>query len=93
MARPAGTVVLVGMPIKDAVLSFPALKAVFSGKKLMGSVLGGAQILRDFPRFIRLAETGQLDLGALVTDRITLDQVNDGLATLDRAEGARTVIV
>lgn len=93
MARPAGTVVLVGMPSKDAVLSFPALKAVFSGKKLMGSVVGGAQILRDFPRFIRLAESGRLDLGALVTDRITLDQVNGGLAALDRAEGARTVIV
>jgi len=93
MARAAGTVVLVGMPAKDAVLSFPALKAVFSGKKLVGSVVGGAQILRDFPRYIRLAETGQLDLGALVTDRIGLDQVNDGLAALANAEGARTVIL
>ncbi|HEV7763228.1 MAG TPA: Zn-dependent alcohol dehydrogenase [Acidimicrobiales bacterium] len=93
MTRTAGTVVLVGMPDKDAVFSLPALAAVFSGKRLMGSVVGGAQILRDFPRFIRLAEAGLLDLGALVSQRIKLDEVNEGIGALDRAEGVRTVIV
>jgi hypothetical protein len=30
-------------------LTLPAIQAVFSGKRLAGSVVGGAQILRDFP--------------------------------------------
>ena len=93
MARTAGTVTLVGMPAKDDVLALPAMSAVFSGKRLVGSVVGGAQVLRDFPRFIRLAETGQLDLGSLVSRRIKLDEVNDGVAALDHADGVRTVIV
>jgi S-(hydroxymethyl)glutathione dehydrogenase/alcohol dehydrogenase len=93
MTRAAGTVVLVGMPSKDAVLSLPALSAVFSGKKLVGSVVGDAQILRDFPRYIRFAESGQLDLATLVTSRITLDEVNDGLDALTHAQGTRTVIL
>ncbi len=93
MARVEGTVTLVGMPAKDAVLTLPAIPAVFSGKRLAGSVVGGSQILRDFPRFIRLAESGQLDLRSMVTQRIKLDEINDGIDALRRAEGVRTVIV
>jgi S-(hydroxymethyl)glutathione dehydrogenase/alcohol dehydrogenase len=93
MARPAGVVTVVGMPSKDDVIVLPALRAVFSGKRLAGSKVGGAQILRDFPRFLRLAESGQLDLGSMVSERISLEQVNDGIDALDRAEGVRTVIV
>ncbi|MDZ7675401.1 MAG: Zn-dependent alcohol dehydrogenase [Acidimicrobiales bacterium] len=93
LTRAAGVVTMVGMPAKDATLSLPALRTIFSGKRIAGSVVGGAQILRDFPRFIRLAESGRLDLDSLVSKRITLDEVNDGIDLLRRAEGVRTVIV
>jgi S-(hydroxymethyl)glutathione dehydrogenase/alcohol dehydrogenase len=93
MTRTAGVVTLVGMPPKDTQLSLPAVGAIFSGKRIAGSVAGGAQILRDFPRFVRLAESGRLDLGSLVSERIKLDQINDGIELLRRAEGVRTVIV
>jgi S-(hydroxymethyl)glutathione dehydrogenase/alcohol dehydrogenase len=56
-------------------------------------VVGGAQILRDFPRFIRLAETGLLDLGSLISHRIHLDQINEGLTLLTHSQGTRTVIL
>lgn len=92
MARAAGTVTVVGMPAKDDVITLPALRAVFSGKRLAGSKVGGAQILRDVPRYVRLAESGRLDLGSMVSRRITLDEVNDGIELLERAEGVRTVI-
>jgi S-(hydroxymethyl)glutathione dehydrogenase/alcohol dehydrogenase len=93
MARPGGTVTLVGMPATGTALTLPAFEAVFSGRRLAGSVMGDAQILRDFPRFIGLAESGKLDLGSLVSERIGLDGVNDALAALERAEGVRTVIL
>jgi S-(hydroxymethyl)glutathione dehydrogenase / alcohol dehydrogenase len=93
MARQAGTVTLVGMPPIDATVTLPAFGTVFSGKRLGGSVMGDAQILRDFPRFVRLAEAGRLDLGSLVSRRIKLDEINDGLDLLRQAEGVRTVIL
>jgi S-(hydroxymethyl)glutathione dehydrogenase/alcohol dehydrogenase len=93
MARKEGSVTLVGMPASGTNLTLPAISAVFSGKRLSGSVVGGAQILRDFPRFIKLAETGQLNLGSMVSQRIKLDEINDGISMLDSAEGVRTVIV
>jgi len=93
MARAEGTVTLVGMPAVGDTLTLSAIQAVFSGKRLAGSVVGGSQILRDFPRFIRLAEAGQLDLGSMISQRIKLDEINDGIALLARAAGVRTVIV
>ena len=56
-------------------------------------MVGGAQILRDFPRFIRLAETGKLDLGSMISHRIKLDEINKGIDLMTRADGVRTVIV
>jgi S-(hydroxymethyl)glutathione dehydrogenase/alcohol dehydrogenase len=93
MARVAGTVTLVGMPAAGETLTLPATGAVFSGKRLAGSVVGGAQILRDFPRFIRLAEAGRLDLGSMISHRIKLDEINTGIDLLTRAEGVRTVVL
>jgi S-(hydroxymethyl)glutathione dehydrogenase/alcohol dehydrogenase len=93
MARRGGTVTLVGMPPLDATLSLPAFRTVFSGKRIVGSVMGDAQVLRDFPRFIALAEAGRLDLGSLVSRRIRLDEINEGLDALHRAEGVRTVVL
>jgi len=92
-ARAEGTVVLVGMPPAGSSLTLPAMGAVFSGKRLVGSVIGGSQILRDFPRFIRLAETGKLDLRSLVSKRIRLDDINAGIDLVERADGIRVVIV
>ncbi|MBL7488246.1 Zn-dependent alcohol dehydrogenase [Frankia sp. AgB1.9] len=93
MARMEGTVTLVGMPAMGASVTLPAIPAVFSGKKLVGSPVGGSQILRDFPRFIRLAEAGRLDLGQMVSRRIKLEDVNEGVELTHAAEGIRTVIV
>jgi S-(hydroxymethyl)glutathione dehydrogenase/alcohol dehydrogenase len=92
-ARAEGTVVLVGMPSVGDTITLPAIPAVFSGKRLVGSPVGGSQILRDFPRFIRLAESGALDLGSMISRRISLGEINDGIATLTRTDGVRTVVV
>ncbi|OAA26913.1 S-(hydroxymethyl)glutathione dehydrogenase / alcohol dehydrogenase [Frankia sp. EI5c] len=93
MARAEGAVTLVGMPATGATLTLPAISAIFSGKRLAGSAVGGAQILRDIPKFIRLAESGRFDLGGMVSKRIGLEEINEGIELLNRAEGIRTVIV
>lgn len=93
MARIEGTVTLVGMPPIGSTVTLPAVQAVFSGKRLVGSSTGGSQVLRDMPRFVRMAEAGQIQLGSMVSNRIPLDQINEGIALLARAEGTRTVIL
>ena len=73
-------------------MTLPALRAVFSGKRLAGSKVGGAQVLRDIPRYVQLAESGRLDLGSMSLPD-PLDDVNDGIELLEQAEGVCTVIV
>jgi S-(hydroxymethyl)glutathione dehydrogenase/alcohol dehydrogenase len=93
MARVEGSVSLIGMPhAMDAILPLPLMQMIGSGRRIQGSVAGGTQILRDFPRYIRLAESGQLDLSSMVSRRITLDEVNHGIDLLDQADGVRSVI-
>jgi S-(hydroxymethyl)glutathione dehydrogenase/alcohol dehydrogenase len=54
---------------------------------------GSAEVRRDFPRLIELAATGRLDIATMVSRRIALDDVNDGLAAIERGEVIRSVIV
>ena len=44
------------------------------------------------PELVDLYLAGELDLESLVTSRISLDEVNDAFAAMDRHEGIRTVI-
>jgi S-(hydroxymethyl)glutathione dehydrogenase/alcohol dehydrogenase len=93
LARAAGSVVIVGMPARETEIRLPAVSTVFSGKRIQGSVVGGAQILRDFPRFVRLVESGRLDLGSMVSHTIGLGDINEGIDRLRNAEGVRTVVL
>lgn len=92
-ARRGGVVTLVGMPPFDASITFPAMELFLDVKEIRVCNLGNAQIRRDFPRLVALAETGRLDLASMVTRRIALDDVNDAFRAMDAGEEIRTVIV
>jgi S-(hydroxymethyl)glutathione dehydrogenase/alcohol dehydrogenase len=77
----------------DEVLTLPALGLLFDAKKIVVSLYGAAQVRRDFPRLVSLIETGRLDLGAMVSRRISLDEVNDAFRAMEAGEVIRSVIV
>jgi Zn-dependent alcohol dehydrogenase len=60
-----------------------ALDIVVNEKKYIGSNGGSCQPDRDFPIFLEWHKNGQLDLNALVTERFTLDQVNEAVTALE----------
>jgi S-(hydroxymethyl)glutathione dehydrogenase/alcohol dehydrogenase len=92
-ARRGGTVVVVGMPRMDAEVTFPAFRLFSDDKKMLGCMYGDAQVRRDFPRLVDLVETGRLDLGAMVSRRIKLEEVNDAFRAMEAGEVIRSVIV
>jgi S-(hydroxymethyl)glutathione dehydrogenase / alcohol dehydrogenase len=91
-ARRGGTIVVVGMTKMDATIELSAFSLLLDGKKLIGSVYGSSQVRPDFPRLGQLAETGRLDLGALVSRQIALEGVNDALAAIESGVVIRSVI-
>jgi len=93
MARNGGTVCIVGMSRMDAQVTLPAFQLFYEEKKIVGSKYGSAQVRRDFQRFVDLIETGRLDIGAMVSRKIKLDQVNDAFRAMEAGEVIRSVIV
>jgi S-(hydroxymethyl)glutathione dehydrogenase / alcohol dehydrogenase len=91
-ARRGGTAVVVGMPRMDSMVTLPGFSLFYEEKRLLGCVYGSAQVRRDFPRFISLVEHGRLDLGAMVSRRIKLDEVNDAFTAMKAGEVIRSVI-
>lgn len=91
--RSGGTVVMVGAaPVDDEVRLSPAL-AMFTEKRLVGSLLGSCWAPRDIPRIVDLWRAGRLDLDAMVTSRRPLAEVADAVDDLRAGRGLRSVLV
>ncbi len=91
-ARRGGTIVVVGMPRVDAMVTMPAFPLFSEEKKLCGCAYGTSQNRRDFQRYIDLAECGRLDVASMVSRRIGLDDVNDAFRAMEAGEVIRSVI-
>jgi Zn-dependent alcohol dehydrogenase len=92
-AREGGTAVCVGAPpLTDSLDLGPAAAFVISGKRLLATVLGGVNSLREIPRLVGLWQAGRLDLSALVTARRPLAEIDEAMADLRAGRGIRTVL-
>ncbi len=87
-----GRLVLVGVPRESENISIHSLPLHF-GKLITGSHGGGAQPAVDIPRYVRLAQTGRLDLASLITHRFGFGQINDVIDMLRRGEITGRAIV
>lgn len=90
--RAGGTTVSVGLPDPAQRLMLPALSLVAEERTLRGSYLGSCVPRRDVPRFIALYRAGVLPVDALLSDRLDLDEINEGFDRLHTGEAVRQVI-
>lgn len=92
-ARPAGTVVLVGVSPMGSSTNLPGAIITRQEKTVTGSYYGTTNTGRDFPLYADLYLQGKLDLDRLVSQQYTLDQINAAYAAMLAGENARGVIV
>jgi Zn-dependent alcohol dehydrogenase len=94
MTRRGGQTVLVGLPSIDVMLQLPAwVGLILQHKTIKGCWYGSADLRRDIPRLVDLYRTGDLQVDALVSQRIGLADVNAAFDAMVAGEGARSVIV
>ena len=93
LARPGGTITLVGMTPQGQRASFDVYRFVEDGKVIRGSNYGSADPARDFPRIASEYLEGRLPLDLLITERIGLEQLESAFEAMRRGDGARRVIV
>jgi S-(hydroxymethyl)glutathione dehydrogenase/alcohol dehydrogenase len=92
-SRPGGTTVGVGAPPIDQGISIPAVAGfTATEKRFIGCLLGSVNAHRDIPRFLALAKAGRLDLGAMITDRYPLDDIEAAVDNLRERRGLRTAL-
>lgn len=90
--RRGGTTVIVGVGSADDTVEFNAMELFWMARTIVGCVYGNADPDVDFAEMLELASQGQLDLDALVTSHVTLDEVDGALDAMARGEGVRTLI-
>jgi S-(hydroxymethyl)glutathione dehydrogenase/alcohol dehydrogenase len=92
MLRRGGTANVIGMiPVGQTITLMGA--AFLGEKKLQGSLMGSNRFPVDMPRLVDMYMSGKLKLDQMVSQRIKLEQVNEGFEDMKKGELARSVIV
>jgi len=86
VTAPGGHWVTLGI-FQQGEISFPTSQFSISAKHHHGGQMAGMNVMRDTPRYLRMAETGALDIGAMITARYPLEGVKEGFQKVaDRTE-------
>jgi alcohol dehydrogenase len=86
--RRGGTTVTAGLPNPKHLFSIPQVSIVAEERTIKGSYVGSCDPARDIPRYIELYRAGRLPIDRLLSERIALDQLNEGF---DRLADGRTI--
>lgn len=92
ITRRGGTTVTAGLSHPQAMFSIPHVGIVAEERTIKGSYLGSCVPSRDIPRYIEWYQQGLLPVDQLLSNTITLDQINSGFDKLARGETLRTTI-
>jgi alcohol dehydrogenase len=92
ITRRGGTTVTAGLPPPTATLQIPAVNLVAEERTLKGSYIGTSVPLRDLPRYLALFQRGRLPVDRLLTDRLKLDQINEGFDRLREGQAVRQIV-
>ncbi|MFJ2772269.1 Zn-dependent alcohol dehydrogenase [Streptomyces sp. NPDC087300] len=91
--RRGGRTTVVGIGGKDQQVTFNALEIFHWGRTLAGCVYGNCDPAVDLPLLAEHVRAGRLDLGALVTDRIGLDDIPAAFDNMIAGKGGRALVM
>jgi S-(hydroxymethyl)glutathione dehydrogenase/alcohol dehydrogenase len=91
LLRTGGTATLIGVPPAGNV-ELPA-GAFLRERRMQGSLMGSVRFRQDLPYFLDLYRDGRLKLDELVSNRIALEEINEGYDAITDGSVARSVVV
>lgn len=89
----SGSLVLVGMPPDGMTIDIDPGFIAQDNLRVLGSKMGNSRIKVDIPRLVALYDAGKLKLDELITERYSLDRINDAMAKSRSGEAVRNVIM
>jgi S-(hydroxymethyl)glutathione dehydrogenase/alcohol dehydrogenase len=66
---------------------------LITGRRVCGSSFGGVKGRDQVPELVQLYLDGTLDVDPFISHRLTLDEVNEGFALMERQDGIRSVLM
>ena len=87
-----GSLTLVGLMKSGTQLTIAADPFV-NEQLIQGCYFGSSHLTSDVPDLVNMYMSGDLLLDEVISDRISLDQINDAFDQLKAGEGARSVLV
>ncbi|GAA1251329.1 Zn-dependent alcohol dehydrogenase [Kitasatospora nipponensis] len=91
--RRGGRTTVVGIGGKEDLVSFSALEIFYFARTLGACVYGNSDPARDIPVLAEHVRAGRLDLEALITDRITLEEIPAAFERMAAGQGGRSLVV
>ena len=91
MVKPSGTACIIGMVPEGQKIEINASSLIYD-RRLIGSNMGSNAFRVDMPRFVDFYMQGRLNLDALISKQIPLEQVNEAYAEMLTGGVARSVI-
>jgi alcohol dehydrogenase len=93
ITRRGGKTVTCGLPDPKHMFPLPATQLVAEERVLQGSYLGGGDPAFDIPRYIEWYQQGKLPVDSLISARIPLEQINEGVEALAAGSALRQIIM
>ena len=94
LAGKGGTIVVTGVaPITQTESSVNLFELAMWNKEIKGTIFGSLNPRADIPKLLNLYRDGQLKLDELITNRYSLDDINEGYRAMRDGENIRGVIV
>ncbi|MGK4584092.1 Zn-dependent alcohol dehydrogenase [Kitasatospora sp. HPMI-4] len=91
--RRGGRTTVVGIGGKEEMVSFSALEIFYFARTLTACVYGNSDPAKDIPVLAEHVRAGRLDLEALITDRITPEEIPDAFERMAQGRGGRSLVV
>ena len=93
VTRRGGTTVTAGLSHPDLKFEVQHVSLVAEERTVKGSYIGSCVPLRDVPRYIGLYRRGRLPVDRLMSDRLALEQINEGFDRLAEGHTVRQIII
>jgi alcohol dehydrogenase len=93
LTRRGGTTVSAGLPNPAAQWPLQAVSLIAEERTIKGSYVGSCVPSRDIPRFVAMYRAGHLPVNELLSETITLDEINPALDRLSQGIAVRQVIL
>jgi Zn-dependent alcohol dehydrogenase len=91
--KQSGTTVIVGMPASEVLAEYDPGDLASKGQSIVGSKMGSSSVSRDIPKLVALYQQGDLKLDELVSQRFSLENINEAIASVKRGEALRNLVV